>query len=533
MRPTSTGRSRCSGSPALLAERLGGGAQAFFCNSGAEANEAALKVARKATGRARIVALEGGFHGRTLGSLSVTGQPAKWEGFGPLVPGVSFAPPNDVESLEARGRARRRARGDRPRADPRRGWRGAARGRVRRRGGRDRARGRCAALGRRGADGARPHRDVLRVRAARARARPRHARQGPRQRSADRRAARARTAPPAAIGPGDHGSTFGGNPVAAAAACAVVEAIDAELLEQVAAAGRSARGRTARAPGRAGGARPRADARGRRSTATRPGRRRLRGTRGCSCSPQAPTCFGCCRRSSSRTRRSRRRSRSSTRRCGEQPRAAGRRSCGSSGTTRSRPRASSSRRSATRATTSCRRPSRGTSTSSGSSRCGRRPGGSSTRRPGTDDADRRRAIGVAMRRYATGVERAGPLVVVSTPSGYASALAQAIDEGGHPGIAGTIAGDNTIFLAPREGTTAAALGDELRELLVKALARRRGRPAERHSRQIPRTRERGTARGADLHSTHPPQHHRDGRLPSGRLLSCSPGGIRQEPNPAA
>ena len=78
--------------------------------------------------------------------------------------------------------------------------------------------------------------------------------------------------------------------------------------------------------------------------------------------------------------------------------------------------------------------------------------------PGADDADRLRAIGVAMRRYATGVERAGPLVVVTTPSGYASALAQAIDEGGHPGIAGTIAGDNTIFLAPRDGTSAGGAG---------------------------------------------------------------------------
>ncbi len=84
----------------LLAERSAG-ARAFFCNSGAEANEAALKIARKATGRSRIVALEGGFHGRTLGALSATGQPAKWEGFGPLVPGISFARPNDVESLEA------------------------------------------------------------------------------------------------------------------------------------------------------------------------------------------------------------------------------------------------------------------------------------------------------------------------------------------------------------------------------------------------------------------------------------------------
>jgi transcriptional regulator of arginine metabolism len=81
--------------------------------------------------------------------------------------------------------------------------------------------------------------------------------------------------------------------------------------------------------------------------------------------------------------------------------------------------------------------------------------------PGTDDADRIRAIGVAMRRYATRVEQAGPLVVVTTPSGYASALAQAIDEGGHPGIAGTIAGDNTIFLAPREGPSPHALSAEL------------------------------------------------------------------------
>ena len=84
---------------------------------------------------------------------------------------------------------------------------------------------------------------------------------------------------------------------------------------------------------------------------------------------------------------------------------------------------------------------------------------------GADDADRRRAIGVAMRRYAVGVERAGPLVVVTTPPGYASALAQAIDEGRHPGIAGTIAGDNTIFLAPRDATSVVALADELRKHL--------------------------------------------------------------------
>jgi len=85
---------------AALSARFGG-AQAFFCNSGAEAVEAALKYARKATGKPGVVALEGGFHGRTLGALSVTGQPAKREPFAPLVPGVRFVPPNDIDALLA------------------------------------------------------------------------------------------------------------------------------------------------------------------------------------------------------------------------------------------------------------------------------------------------------------------------------------------------------------------------------------------------------------------------------------------------
>jgi predicted acetylornithine/succinylornithine family transaminase len=85
---------------ALLSGRFGG-AQAFFCNSGAEANEAALKYARKATGKAGVVALEGSFHGRTTGALAVTGQPAKRAAFEPLLAGVAFAQPNDVDSLRA------------------------------------------------------------------------------------------------------------------------------------------------------------------------------------------------------------------------------------------------------------------------------------------------------------------------------------------------------------------------------------------------------------------------------------------------
>jgi acetylornithine/N-succinyldiaminopimelate aminotransferase len=88
----------------VLARRLSDrfcGAQAFFCNSGAEANEAALKYARKATGKPGVIALEQSFHGRTTGALSVTGQPAKRAAFEPLMPGARFARPNDVESLQA------------------------------------------------------------------------------------------------------------------------------------------------------------------------------------------------------------------------------------------------------------------------------------------------------------------------------------------------------------------------------------------------------------------------------------------------
>jgi predicted acetylornithine/succinylornithine family transaminase len=89
---------------AALADRLSGrfgGAEAFFCNSGAEAVEAALKYARKAAGRPAFAALEGSFHGRTLGALAVTGQPAKRQAFEPLPGPVRFARPNDVDSLAA------------------------------------------------------------------------------------------------------------------------------------------------------------------------------------------------------------------------------------------------------------------------------------------------------------------------------------------------------------------------------------------------------------------------------------------------
>ena len=88
----------------ILAEKLvraSGLCRAFFCNSGTEANEAALKFARLATGKAKLVALEESFHGRTLGSLSLTGHEAYRTPFAPLVPGVTFVAPNDIAALEA------------------------------------------------------------------------------------------------------------------------------------------------------------------------------------------------------------------------------------------------------------------------------------------------------------------------------------------------------------------------------------------------------------------------------------------------
>lgn len=72
----------------------------FFCNSGAEAVEAAIKFSRLATGRAGILAAMRGFHGRTLGALSATYNKKYREGFGPLLPGFSHLPFNNLEALE-------------------------------------------------------------------------------------------------------------------------------------------------------------------------------------------------------------------------------------------------------------------------------------------------------------------------------------------------------------------------------------------------------------------------------------------------
>ena len=87
----------------LLASRLqamtgDSNSRVFFCNSGAEANEAALKISRR-TGRSKIVAAQGSFHGRTMGALSMTGQPAKREPFTPLLKGVTHVPFGDLTAM--------------------------------------------------------------------------------------------------------------------------------------------------------------------------------------------------------------------------------------------------------------------------------------------------------------------------------------------------------------------------------------------------------------------------------------------------
>jgi acetylornithine/N-succinyldiaminopimelate aminotransferase len=216
-----------------LAERLStrfGGAQAFFCNSGAEAIEAALKYARKATGRPGLVALEGSFHGRTLGALSVTGQPAKREAFEPLVPGVTFATLNDVESLVAAAGPDTGAILIEP---------------VQGEGGVHPATDGFLAAARRLADelGALLVLDEVQTGVGRTGTFFCFERSGIRPDAVTLAKGLANGLPIGAVlvsddaarafAPGDHASTFGGNPVTCAAACAVVDELTDELLAGV------------------------------------------------------------------------------------------------------------------------------------------------------------------------------------------------------------------------------------------------------------------------------------------------------------
>jgi predicted acetylornithine/succinylornithine family transaminase len=214
---------------ALLSERFGGAAS-FFCNSGAEANEAAIKYARKATAKPGIVALEDSFHGRTTGALAVTGQPRKRAAFEPLLTGVTFARLNDVDSLEA-------AVGSDTGLiliEPVQGEGGVLPATSAFLAAAAELAADCGALlcldevqtgvGRTGSFFAfeqlhvRPHLVTLAKGLAN---------------GLPIGALLAADHAPAGFEPGDHASTFGGNPVVCAAACAVVEAVDDDLLTNV------------------------------------------------------------------------------------------------------------------------------------------------------------------------------------------------------------------------------------------------------------------------------------------------------------
>lgn len=90
--------------------------------------------------------------------------------------------------------------------------------------------------------------------------------------------------------------------------------------------------------------------------------------------------------------------------------------------------------------------------------------------PGSSDRDRMRGLRAALRRYAVTIETADQLVVIATPAGFASALAQAIDEANHPEIVGTLAGDNTIFVAVADDASTKSLRDELAAHLLEGAA---------------------------------------------------------------
>ena len=207
-----------------------GGARAFFCNSGAEAIEAALKWARKATEKPVVVALEGSFHGRTHGALAATGQPGKRTAFEPLAPAVRFANLNDVESLAA-------AVGSDTGAiliEPVQGeggihpataeFLGAARALADEHGALLILDEIQCGVGRTGSFLACEQLDVVPHAVTLAKGLANGLPIG---------ALLVRDGAPEGFQPGDHGSTFGGNAVVCAAAAAVVETIDEELLASV------------------------------------------------------------------------------------------------------------------------------------------------------------------------------------------------------------------------------------------------------------------------------------------------------------
>jgi predicted acetylornithine/succinylornithine family transaminase len=218
-----------------LAVRLAPDARVFFCNSGAEANEAAIKLARKHRRRGDLVVLEGGFHGRTMGALSATPQETKQEPFAPLVPGFKAVPRDDPAVLRAAVDERTAAVLLEPVQGESGVWPLSDELLVTAREACDRAgallifdeiqtgMGRTGALWAFERTPVRP--DVFTAAKSLAGGLPMGA-------------CVARGVAAAALTPGDHGSTFGGGPLAAAAALATLDVIDdPRLLERVDALG--------------------------------------------------------------------------------------------------------------------------------------------------------------------------------------------------------------------------------------------------------------------------------------------------------
>lgn len=219
-----------------LAERLlaltGRGdpdARVFFANSGAEANEAAFKIARR-TGRPAVLATEGGFHGRTMGALALTGQKAKRAPFEPLPDGVSFVPYGDAEVLASAVGSWTAAvfleplQGEAGVVVPPAGYLAAARQVTRRHGALLVVDEVQTGIGRTGAWFAHQHEgvepDVVTLAKGLGGGLPIGA-------------CVAFGAAASLLERGQHGSTFGGNPLSAAAALAVLDTIEAEgLLER-------------------------------------------------------------------------------------------------------------------------------------------------------------------------------------------------------------------------------------------------------------------------------------------------------------
>jgi acetylornithine aminotransferase len=205
------------------------GSKVFFCNSGTEANEAAMKLARKATGKSRILAFDHSFHGRTYGALSLTDNPGIKKGFGPLVPEISFAEYNSpaalkqittdlaaviLEIIQGEG-GLKAADGD---------WLQAVQAKCHEKGVLLIIDEVQTGIGRTGKLFAYQHfnldPDIVTSAKGLANGLPVGAMIGKEKLAA-------------AFGPGSHGSTFGGNPLAMAAAKAVLETIDQAFLDDV------------------------------------------------------------------------------------------------------------------------------------------------------------------------------------------------------------------------------------------------------------------------------------------------------------